>query len=72
MGEFKKGTFVLADEALVKIVPVTIIGTNKLMSKNKLNINPGSAKVIIHNPLEFKKNKNFLNEIRGIIASGYL
>ena len=72
MGEFKKGTFVLADEALVKIVPVTIIGTNKLMSKNKLKINPGSAKVIIHNPLEFKKDKNFLNEIREIITSGYL
>jgi len=72
MGEFKKGTFVLADEAMVKIVPVTIIGTNKLMSKNKLEINPGSAKVIIHNPLEFKKDKNFLNEIQEIIATGYL
>jgi 1-acyl-sn-glycerol-3-phosphate acyltransferase len=69
LGDFRKGAFVLADEAMVKIVPVTILGTNKLMSKNKLKINPGTAKVIIHKPLEFKKDKNFLNEIREIIAS---
>jgi 1-acyl-sn-glycerol-3-phosphate acyltransferase len=69
LGKFKKGIFVIADEAMVKIVPVTIIGTNRLMSKNKLEINPGTAKVIIHNPIEFQKDKNFLNEIRGKIAS---
>jgi 1-acyl-sn-glycerol-3-phosphate acyltransferase len=62
--EFKKGIFVLADEAKEKIVPISIIGTNKILPKKSLKFKPGRVKVIIDKPLEFRNDKNFLNEIR--------
>lgn len=72
IGEFKKGIFVLADAAKEKIVPITIIGTNKILPKNRLRIVPGEARIIIHKPVEFKKDKNFIKEISDIISSAYL
>ncbi len=72
IGDFKKGIFVLADAAKEKIVPITIIGTNKILPKNRLRIVPGEARIIIHKPVEFKKDKNFIKEISDIISSAYL
>lgn len=63
-GDFKKGIFVLADEAKEKVVPVSIIGTNKILPKKSLKFRSGKVKVIIDKPIEFKQDKNFLNEIR--------
>lgn len=64
VGDFKKGIFVLADEAKEKIVPISIIGTNKILAKNSLKFKSGPVKVIIDKPMEFRKDKNFLGEIR--------
>lgn len=72
IGDFKKGIFVLADEAKEKIVPISIIGTNKILPKNSLKIRPGKVKVIIDKPLEFRNDKNFLGEIRDIIVKNKL
>ncbi len=56
-GEFKKGIFMLAEFAEAEIIPVTIIGTNKILQKDSLKINPGNVEVIINEPLEFRKDK---------------
>jgi 1-acyl-sn-glycerol-3-phosphate acyltransferase len=72
IGEFKKGIFVLADEANEMIVPITIIGTNKILPKHKFRIVPGEARIIIHKPMAFKRDKYFLQEIRDTITSVYL
>ncbi len=67
-GEFKKGIFMLAEFAETEIIPVTIIGTNRILQKDSLKINPGHVEVIINEPLEFKRDKEFLNEVRNKIV----
>lgn len=66
-GEFKKGIFMLAEFAKAEIIPVTIIGTNKILEKDSYKIKPGTVKVIIDSPRIFRKDKEFLGEIREVI-----
>lgn len=67
--EFKKGIFMLAELAEVDIIPVSIIGTNLILKKDSLKINPGAVKVIIEEPIKFEKDKLLLNRIREVIVN---
>lgn len=69
LGDFKRGAFVLADEAKAKIVAGTITNSYKILTKGKLEINPGTVKVVFHKPMEYKKDKAFLQEIKEKIQS---
>lgn len=71
IGNFKRGAFILASEVKEKIVPVTIIGSDKILKKNSFIIKGGDVKVIINKPLDFKSDKNFLNEIRDLIVENH-
>jgi 1-acyl-sn-glycerol-3-phosphate acyltransferase len=68
-GEFKRGIFMLADFAKADIIPVTIIGTDKIMPKYTMKIKPGKVKVIIDEPVKFVKDKKLLDDIRLKIIS---
>ncbi len=48
---FKKGGFVIALEAKVPILPVTVVGGKEILPKGSLRILPGDMKVIIHDPI---------------------
>ncbi|MBW2649240.1 MAG: 1-acyl-sn-glycerol-3-phosphate acyltransferase, partial [Deltaproteobacteria bacterium] len=48
---FKKGGFVMALEANVPILPVTVVGGRKILPKGSLRILPGNMKIIIHEPI---------------------
>jgi len=48
---FKKGGFVIALEAQVPILPVTVVGGKEILPKGSLRILPGGMKVIIHEPI---------------------
>jgi 1-acyl-sn-glycerol-3-phosphate acyltransferase len=72
--EFKQGAFKIALRAGVPIVPVTIIGTSKLLPKGSLAPRPGRVDVIIGNPIETKQySEKQLTELiavtRNVIAS---
>lgn len=67
LGEFKRGGFLLANAVKEKIVPVTIIGSDKILPKKSFKIKSGIVKVILGDPVEFREDKTFLNEIRDII-----
>ena len=69
LGEFKRGVFVIADEAKAKIIPCSIVNSYKTLSKEKLKILGGTVKVVFHKPMEYKKDKAFLQEIKDIIQS---
>jgi 1-acyl-sn-glycerol-3-phosphate acyltransferase len=68
LGEFKRGAFLLANEAKEKIVPVTIVGSDKILPKKSFKIKSGKIKVIFGEPVEYREDKLFLNEIREIIS----
>jgi len=67
LGEFKRGGFLLANAAKEKIVPVTIIGSDKILPKNGIKIKSGIVRVILGEPVEFREDKTFMNDIREII-----
>jgi 1-acyl-sn-glycerol-3-phosphate acyltransferase len=52
LGEFKKGAFKMAIDLKLPILPITIIGTNKILPPNSLNLFPGKALMIIHKPID--------------------
>lgn len=68
-GEYKRGMFIIADEAKVPLVPTTIIGSNNIMPRGKFEIKSGNVKVVFSDPVNYKKDKNFLDEIRMEIVS---
>lgn len=72
LGEFKRGIFVLADEAKVPLVPTAIIGSNVIMPRGKFRIRSGTVKVIFSEPVAYKKDKGFLEEIRSEIAESMI
>lgn len=51
MGEFKKGSLKLATKSNATIVPITIIGSYKILEENK-KITPTDVKIIIHKPID--------------------
>jgi 1-acyl-sn-glycerol-3-phosphate acyltransferase len=52
VARFKAGSFVLALEARVPIVPVSISGSRHVMKKGRLMVCPGDVRVTIHEPIE--------------------
>jgi 1-acyl-sn-glycerol-3-phosphate acyltransferase len=53
--EFKQGVFKIAIRAGVPIVPVSIIGTSKLLPKGSLAPRPGRVDVVIGKPIDTSK-----------------
>ena len=50
--KFKKGAFRFALDIGLPIVPVTMAGTKDILPKGTLNIFPGRASIIIHEPID--------------------
>jgi 1-acyl-sn-glycerol-3-phosphate acyltransferase len=70
---FKKGPFYLAMETGAPCIPVSIWGTEKMMSKGSLSIHPGIAHVTFHAPVDpakFKTREELMAAVRTAIASG--
>jgi len=72
IGPFKPGMFHLAMQAQVPIVPVTIIGANKIWSKQGLNIKRGDITLIIDKPIDVspyteERRNDLIEKVRNII-----
>jgi 1-acyl-sn-glycerol-3-phosphate acyltransferase len=70
---FKKGPFYLAMEAGAPVVPVSIHGTEHMMSKGSARVRPGRACVTFHEPLDpagFSSREDLMEAVRAAIASG--
>ncbi|KAJ3689231.1 hypothetical protein LUZ61_018395 [Rhynchospora tenuis] len=73
LGAFKKGAFSVAAKTGAPIVPITLLGTGKLMPAGKEGIiNSGSVKIIIHKPIEGTNAEALCNEARNVIAESLL
>lgn len=47
---FKKGAFRVAIDRRLPVLPVTVVGTRRILRPGSLQIHPGRARVIIHPP----------------------
>jgi 1-acyl-sn-glycerol-3-phosphate acyltransferase len=52
LGRFKKGPFLVAVDAGLPIVPVSIGGSRHVMKKGRLMVCPGQVSLVIHPPIE--------------------
>ncbi|KAM7269599.1 hypothetical protein ACFE04_025096 [Oxalis oulophora] len=70
LGAFKKGAFSVAAKTNVPVVPMTLIGTGKIMPAGEEGIlNTGTVKVIIHKPIHGTNTEALCNEARNVIAT---
>jgi len=70
---FKKGPFYLAMEAGAPVVPVSILGTERMMRKGSARVWPGTAHITFHEPLDpgqFSSREDLMDAVRAAIASG--
>jgi 1-acyl-sn-glycerol-3-phosphate acyltransferase len=51
VGRFKAGSFLLAIQAGLPIVPLAVIGTRQVMPKGRLRTEPADVRLVIHDPI---------------------
>ena len=51
---FKKGAFMMAIDAGVPVVPVTISGATKIMPKGEVKVFPSTVRITLHDPISTK------------------
>lgn len=56
MGKFKGGSIMLAMQAGLPIVPISVIGSRHVMKKGELTTRPGRVRVIVHEPIQTVAN----------------
>ena len=74
LGEFKRGSFLLAIESGAPVVPITIVGTRAILPRGAFLIRPGIARVIFHPPVNVSADtpatrKDLAEHVRSTIAS---
>lgn len=51
VGRFKKGSFLVAIDAGLPVVPVSVAGSRRVMQKGRLMVCPGEVAVTVHEPV---------------------
>jgi 1-acyl-sn-glycerol-3-phosphate acyltransferase len=51
VARFKAGSFLLAMEAGLPIVPLAVVGTREVMPRGRLRTEPAKVRLIIHDPI---------------------
>jgi 1-acyl-sn-glycerol-3-phosphate acyltransferase len=52
VARFKGGSFYLALEAGLPVVPISLVGTRHVMRKGRLAVYPGHVRLVIHDPID--------------------
>jgi 1-acyl-sn-glycerol-3-phosphate acyltransferase len=69
---FKKGAFFLAMESGAPVIPISIWGSEQMMTKGSLRIKPGTAHLTFHPPLypqQFATREQLAAAVRAAITS---
>jgi 1-acyl-sn-glycerol-3-phosphate acyltransferase len=75
MAKFKGGSIMLAMQAGLPIVPISVIGSRHVMKKGELTTRPGQVRLIVHEPIVTPANaepsvaevRELADRIRGVI-----
>jgi 1-acyl-sn-glycerol-3-phosphate acyltransferase len=70
---FKGGSFFLALEAGLPVVPLSIVGSRHVMLKGRLATYPGAVRLVVHEPIDTRALKGtdprlFAERVRDVIA----
>ena len=73
LGKFKGGSFYLALESGLPVVPLSVVGSRHVMLKGRLATYPGRVKLVIHPPIDTTglsgaDAREFAERVREIIA----
>jgi 1-acyl-sn-glycerol-3-phosphate acyltransferase len=76
VARFKAGSFLLAMEARLPIVPLAVIGTRQVMPKGRLRTEPAAVSLIVHEPVlppaidapTIQDAKALSDRVHGIVA----
>jgi 1-acyl-sn-glycerol-3-phosphate acyltransferase len=73
VGVFKGGSFYLALEAGLPVVPISVVGSRHVMLKGRLAAYPGDVRLVVHEPIETAElagtdPKAFAARVRSVIA----
>ena len=73
LAPFKAGSFLLAIEAKLPIVPVSVDGTRLVMHKGELTTRPGAVRLTVHPPVETEAldvsaARELAHHVRSVIA----
>jgi len=73
LGPFKAGSFLLAIEAKLPIVPVSVDGTRLVRHKGELTTRPGAVRLTLHPPVETEAldvsaARDLAEQVRGVVA----
>ena len=52
LGKFKGGSIMLAMQAGLPLVPISVVGSRHVMKKGELTTRPGHVTLIVHDPIE--------------------
>jgi 1-acyl-sn-glycerol-3-phosphate acyltransferase len=75
VGAFKGGSFLVALEAKLPVVPISIVGSRHVMLKGRLATYPGAVRVVVHAPIETKllaggDPRALAEQVRAVVAAG--
>ena len=77
VARFKGGSFLLAIEAGLPVVPVAVIGTRAVMPKGRLRTEPADVTLIVHDPIPAagdrarrrrRTPRRFADRVHGIVS----
>lgn len=69
LGTFKKGAFSIAAKTGVPVVPITLMGTGRIMPAGmERTLNSGMVKLVIHEPIKGDNPDILCSEVRNVIA----
>jgi 1-acyl-sn-glycerol-3-phosphate acyltransferase len=75
LGKFKGGSIMLAMQAGLPLVPISVVGSRHVMKKGELTTRPGHVTLIVHDPIELPATpepsvhevRDMANRVREII-----
>jgi 1-acyl-sn-glycerol-3-phosphate acyltransferase len=74
VARFKGGSFVIALDAGLPIVPISIAGSRQVMLKGQLTVRPGTVSLVVHEPIETTglgraAARALAERVRGVVAA---
>ncbi|HTM25135.1 MAG TPA: lysophospholipid acyltransferase family protein [Vicinamibacterales bacterium] len=75
VARFKGGSFVIALQAGLPVVPLSLVGSRHVMLKGRVTVRPGEVSLIVHDPIETAgvprdAVREFADRVRGVVSSG--